>query len=342
MASSALRVFVNNELSKRNSLLRTSFSGADLVRLACALCMPEASEPYLGASDELRSILMCWGHDPELVRACLTITPERRRLAATMDPDVIARLAGPWNGRGMPPVLALLMCGDLSAVSPDKLKEIVPGDRWLVSALSKGRHLLTLPKEWIAANIEDEKERVHALLKGKYVEHGRVSPQWVVDNVEDDGDRIALFSRFRAGEVTTQHLLSCFDDFEDFVDAATACGLGLDTRQVLAIWSGHYSHAPSELARALVLFNCRHDDAEYDARALVDAMEGGDAASVYDVIESAGEMVGVEELVRPYVAQDGGDMTLVVFEKALMDALSSKGWSHSDSLCIADIMMSVA
>jgi hypothetical protein len=342
MASSALRVFVNNELSKRNALLRTGFSGADLVRLTCALCMPEATEPYLGAPDELRSLLMRWGHDPELVRACLTMTAERRRLAATLNADVIARLTTPWTDKGMPPVLSLLMCGDLSAVSPDKLKEIVPGDYWLVTALAKGGHLLSLPKEWIAANIEGDKERVQALLKGRYVEDGRVSPQWVVDNVADDHDRIDLLSRFRAGEVTPQHLVSCFDDFEDFVDAATACGLGLDTRQVLAFWSGHYSHAPSELARALVLFNGRHGDAEYDACALMDAMEGGDASAVYDVIESAGEMVGVEELARPYVAQDGGAMTPVVVEKALMDALSSKGWSHSDCLCIADVMMSVA
>jgi hypothetical protein len=342
MSSTALRVFVNSELSKRNALLRTGVSGADLVRLTCALCMPEATEPYLGAPDELRRVLLCWGHDPELVRACLTITAERRRLAATLDPDVVARLTTPWTGKGVPPVLSLLMCGDLSTVSPDKLKEIVPGECWLVSALSKGGHLPNLPKEWLVANIEGDRERVQALLKGRFVENGRVSPQWVVDNIQDDQDRIALLSRFRAGEVTTQHLLSCFDDFEDFVDAATACGIGLDTRQVLAAWSNNYSHGPAELARALVLFNTRHDDAEYDACALVDAMEGGDASAVYDVIESAGEMVGVEELARPYVAQDGGDMTPVVFEKALIEALSSKGWSHSDSLCIVDIMMSVA
>lgn len=342
MASCGLRVFVNNELSKRNALSRTGFSGADLVRLTCALCMPEAALPYLGAPDELRRVLMCWGHDPDLVAACLTMTAERRRLAATLDPDVVARLTTPWTGKATPPMMSVLMCGDLSRISPDKLKEIVPDDHWLVSALAKGGHLQTLPKEWIAANVESDRERVQALLKGRYVEDGRVSPQWVVDNVADDHDRIDLLSRFRAGEVAMQHVLSAFDDFEDFVDAATACGLGLDTRQVLEIWSGHYSHAPSELARALVLFNGRHGDAEYDACALVNAMEGGDASAVYDVIESAGEMVGVEELARPYVAQDGGDLTPVAFEKALIDALSSKGWSHSDSLCIVDVMMSVA
>lgn len=342
MASPALRVFVNNELSKRYALSRTDFSGADLVRLTCALCMPEAMAPYLGAPDELRRLLMCWGHDPELIRACLTITAERRRLAATLDPDDVARLTTPWAGKGVPPVLAVLMCGDLSTIAPDKLKDFVPDECWLVLALAKGGHLANLSKEWIAANIESDRERVQAIRKGRFVENGRVSPQWVADNVGDDHDRIDLLSRFRAGEVTTQHLLSCFDDFEDFVDAATACGLGLDTRQVLATWSEHYSHAPSELARALVLFNSRHGDAEYDARALVNAMEGGDASEVYDVIESAGEMVGVEELARPYVAQDGGDLTPVVFEQALIDALSSKGWSHSDSLCIVDVMMSVA
>lgn len=341
MAATALRVFVNNELAKRNALLRTSVPGADLVRMTCALCMPEAMAPYLGATDELKALLLRWGHDPSLVQACLTITPERRRLAATLDPDVIARLTLPSTGRGMPPVLAVLMCGDLSAIAPDKLKAVVPGDRWLVTALTKGGHLLSLPKEWIAANIEGERERVRALLAGKYAEQDRVSPQWVIDHVRDARDRIVLLSRFRAGEVTTQHLLACFDDFEDFVDAATACGLGLDTRQVLGTWVEHYCRGPDELARALVLFNNRHF-AEYDARLLVDAMEGGDASAVYDIIESAGEVVGVEELAWPYVVQDGGDMTAIVVERALLDALSSKGWSHSDSMCIAAVMMSVA
>jgi hypothetical protein len=342
MAETALRVFVNNELAKRNALSRTRVPGADLVRMTCALCMPEAMKPYLGASDELGALLMCWGHDPELVKACLTMTPERRRLAATLDPDVVARLTLPWTGRGAPPVLSVLMCGDLSAIAPDKLKAIVPGEPWLVTALAKGGHLLTVTKEWIATNIEGELERVQALLAGKYVEQNRVSPQWVIDHVQDDRDRIVLLSRFRAGEVTMQHLLSCFDDFEDFVDAATACGLGLDTRQMLATWDQHYSRAPSELSRGLVLFNNRHGNAEYDARALVDAMEGGEAHAVYDIIESAGEMIGVEELARPYVAQDGSDMTPLVVERALMDALSSKGWSHNDSMCIVDVMLSVA
>ena len=342
MSATALRIFVNNELAKRNALLGTRVPGADLARLTCALCMPEAMQPCLGAPDEITALLLRWGHDAELVRACLTITAERRRLAATLGPDVVARLCGPWNGRGVPPVLSVLLCGDLSAISPDELKAVVPGERWLVSALAKGGHLSTLPAEWIAANIEGERERVRALLAGKYVEQHRVSPQWVVGGVRDVRDRVTLLSRFRAGEVTTRHLLASFDDFEDFVDAATACELGLDAHQMLATWSEHYSHGPDELARALVLFNRRHGDAEYDARTLVAAMDGGDASALYDVIESAGEMVGVEELARPYVEQDGGDMTPVVVGRALMDALSSKGWSHDDSMSIADVMMSVA
>lgn len=341
MSSAALRVFANNELAKRNALLRATFPGADLVRLTCALCMPEALEPYLGAPDELRALLLRWGHDPALVNEFLTITPERRRLAATLDPDVVVRLCGPWAGRGIPPVLSVLMCGDLSRVSPDKLKAVVP-EGWLVLALSKGGHLDYLPVEWIKANVDVDRELVGALFAGRYAETNRVSPQWIVDNVQEDRDRILLLSRFRSGEVQVQHLLSCFDDFEDFVDAATACGLGLDTRQMLETWSVHYSHGPAELARALVLFNCRHGEAEYDAKSLIDAMEGADASAVYDVIESAAEMVNVDDLARPYVVQDGASLTSVVVERALIEALSSKGWSHDESLSIVDVIMSVA
>lgn len=340
-SSVALRVFVTNELAKRNALLRTTFTGADLVRLTCALCMPEALEPCLGAPDELRALLLRWGHDPALVKDCLTITPERRRLAATMGPDVVARLCGRRTGRGVPPVLSVLMCGDMSRVPPDKLKAIVP-DGWLVTALAKGGHLDSLPVEWIEANIAGDRERVEALLAGRYAETNRVSPMWIAENVQDDRDRILLLSRFRPGEVQVQHLLSCFDDFEDFVDAATACGLGLDTRQLLDTWSNHYGHAPAELARALVLFNCRQEDAEYDAKALIDAMEGADASAVYDVVESASEMVGIDDLARPYVAQDGSRMTPVVVEYALIEALMTKGWSHDESLSIVDVIMSLA
>jgi hypothetical protein len=343
LVESALRIVVGREIAMRQGLVPRGVAGRELVRLAIASCNRAATKRALGLTGDFPILMLRWGHCAKFIQKSLTCCPERREVLATCDPTVIAdhieRAGTPRPWVGMPPLVDVLLSGDLlRKVDTEWLVARMPSDYWLAYAMDRAGLMAGVTPDWILEHMKTDSARDLALRTGGFIKDRRVTRDFLATAIKNPAKLTGCLADLGA-PCPRDFLAATFKRFGDYMNAFMLWHAPTAS-QVQVVedfnrWYRNHDEAPEDLALELVRLNHSGyaDVAPVGAQAMLKNLRGVPCPLVVDVIMSCDRLPGLEE----WLAE--GSHGESMYDDCMRE-VKAMGWSDEDADDIADVIVS--